>query len=65
MAEGPEKLCEMYAGWAGNAASSSASVGSRTSANWLKWKPPMVVMNSPAGTPRARSRKVRWTSATE
>ena len=45
-----------YAGCAGSAASSSASVGSRTSRNWLKWNPPIVVTNSPAGTPLARAR---------
>ncbi len=53
---GPLKPMLMYAAWCGSAWSSSARVGSRTSRNWLKWNPPIVVMNLPAGTTRARLR---------
>jgi hypothetical protein len=56
VADGPLKPTDTYAGCAGRAASSSASVGSRTSRNWLKWNPPIVVTNSPGGTPFARAR---------
>ena len=47
---GPVNPTIMKTGWCGTAASSSASVGSRTSLNWLGLKPPIVVMKLSALT---------------
>ena len=47
---GPVNPTIMKTGWSGTAASSSASVGSRTSLNWLGLKPPIVVMKLSALT---------------
>jgi hypothetical protein len=55
VADGPAKLCEMYAGLFGTAASSSARVGKRSSAKWFVLNPPIVVIQEPAGMPAARA----------
>jgi hypothetical protein len=60
---GPLNAIWRKTGWSGTAASISASVGSRRSANWLEWKPPIVVTNSPAGTRAARAFSVASAAA--
>ena len=50
-------------GWSGAAASSSASVGRRFSANCAGFHPPIAVMNSPGGTVFARAFSAACTSA--
>ena len=62
---GPMNVWKTSTGLFGAAASSSASVGRRFSANCAGTHPPMAVINSPGFTVLARARIAAWTSAIE
>jgi hypothetical protein len=64
---GPLNRRNSMTGRSATASSSSVSVGSRCSAHWIVFQPPIAVMNAPSGTsPRARrAATISWTSAIE
>ena len=70
VADGPLNDSEMYTGLFGAASSSSASVGSRGispgGTSWLRWKPPIVVIQRAAsGCRLARAATISCTSRIE